>query len=97
MKLFCNADHGPRPGHVSVHDFTAREVERIVYVIQAMYADALCNPDDGEKELLGTDPYVMQQPCLKQRLDWSREIEMYGEWTDENVEARRLASTGSRT
>lgn len=36
MKLLCSADHGPRPGRVTTtHDFTAGEVERIVYVLQA--------------------------------------------------------------
>lgn len=40
-------------------------------------------------ELRGTDAYVMQQPCLQQLLEWSHDIEMYGEWASENVEARR--------
>lgn len=90
MKLFCIGDHGLRPGGSRVHEFTEGEVERILYTLQAMYASAVCTPDDGELELRGTSALTMQHPCLEEVLGWSEEPEMYLEWVNETVEARQV-------
>lgn len=89
-KVMCIADHGLRPdAGPMVHEFTRSEMERIVYTLQAMYAGAVCSPDDGEKELLGTDPYIMQQMCLTDVLALSNDSESYYEWTQGIVDMKQ--------
>lgn len=91
VTLWCMGEHEGRPAKPALHEFDVQDLERIIYTLQGMYASAVCDPDDGEQELRGTDAHLMQHHCLLEVLDMSRDIEVYGEWTDETVEARQLA------
>ena len=85
MKLYCN-ECG------ALHTFTAGEVERIVYALQAAEADARCADNGPDRNDSGIDPMVSID-CLSNVLEqWaSHAYELYGEHVDAWVEARRTA------
>lgn len=85
MKLYCNP-------HGTVHEFTAGEVERIVYALSGEVASALSEPD-GDRIFAGEDGYE-RIPCPKDYLEMSRSIEGYGELTEASVSARRRVERG---
>jgi hypothetical protein len=64
------------------HWFTAGDVERILYALQASHADALC--EDAKAE----DPWK-EMVCFCSVLAWAGDIEAYSEMVGSCVDRRR--------
>lgn len=87
MNLFCQPCN-------ALHRLTAGEVERALYALVAVHSDettedrADCRPFAGEDS-------ASHVPCLLAVMDWSGEPEMYREFVDAGVEARRSLSAAA--
>lgn len=78
MKLYCTDCN-------ATHDFSAGEIERIVYALQGDLADALMKADGLPWEGLPEESLE----CLESVLGGSYDSEVYQEWTQAHVERRR--------
>lgn len=84
MNLYC-------PSCATVHAIHPDQVERIVYTLVAAYADAITEPDDGDRVAAGDDP-VLRQACLWEVGRWGRDGELYAEHVEQCLGSRRAAA-----
>jgi hypothetical protein len=87
VNLYCDR-------HDRVHQFTAGQVELIVYSLTCATAAAQCEPD-GDRIDAGKDA-MDNMPCPVEYLEMAKSIEGFAEVVETWVEARRDASRGEQ-